>query len=276
MNANRFLIAVDGSDQAAEAVRYAGAVLPKQESQIVLLHVMSSIPEVLRDIEADSSLKEASQAAREWEELQRKKAQGFMEESFELLIQAGFPARSVSVEIRDRKEGLARDISAEACGGGYTALILGRIGTNPLHRSILGSIATKVTEGCRLPVWIIGGTPAWKRVLVGLDSSAGSMAAVAHVGKVVDKATREVRLVHVVRTEGELPQSFGHKILESYFKEIRRTAEKEIKPVFEEARGILTGTGMSPERITSKLITEDQAVARGQSWPRRHGRTSGR
>ena len=41
----RILLAVDGSDQAFEAVRYTSQLFPPNRLEVVLFHVMSKIPE---------------------------------------------------------------------------------------------------------------------------------------------------------------------------------------------------------------------------------------
>ena len=105
MNASkRFLIALDGSDQSAEAVRYAGASLPRNGTEIVLLHVLNSVPEVLRDIEADSALLPNKLAARQWERQQRARIRDFMEMARKILLEAGFPEKTITIESGKEKK----------------------------------------------------------------------------------------------------------------------------------------------------------------------------
>nr|NIR15706.1 universal stress protein [Desulfobacterales bacterium] len=47
----KILLAVDGSDQALDAVRYVSQLFPPNRVEAVLFHVMSKIPESFWDIE---------------------------------------------------------------------------------------------------------------------------------------------------------------------------------------------------------------------------------
>ena len=48
---HRILLAVDGSDQAFETVRYVSRLFPPNRMVVVLFHVTSKIPESFWDIE---------------------------------------------------------------------------------------------------------------------------------------------------------------------------------------------------------------------------------
>ena len=50
-NRKKILLAVDGSNQSLEAVRYVSENFSPQEIKVVLLHVLSKKPEVFYDLE---------------------------------------------------------------------------------------------------------------------------------------------------------------------------------------------------------------------------------
>ena len=52
----RILLALDGSEQAAEMVRYAAGFLPAEGTEVVLFHVMSRVPEAFRDLALNPAL----------------------------------------------------------------------------------------------------------------------------------------------------------------------------------------------------------------------------
>ena len=47
----KFLLAVDGSNQAFEAVRYASQLFSSERMEVVLFHVLTKFPESFWDIE---------------------------------------------------------------------------------------------------------------------------------------------------------------------------------------------------------------------------------
>ena len=89
----------------------------------------------------------------------------FMERASTLLREAGYPPRHVSIYVKERQAGIARDILREAKKG-YAALVLGRRGLSTLKELTLGSTAQKVVyHGRQIPVWIVGGRPDPGRIV---------------------------------------------------------------------------------------------------------------
>ena len=54
----KILLAVDGSDQAFEAVRYVSRLLPPNRMEVVLFHVMTKVPESFWDIEKEPTFRD--------------------------------------------------------------------------------------------------------------------------------------------------------------------------------------------------------------------------
>ena len=147
----KILLALDGSEQSAEMARYVAGFLPAETTDVVLFHVMSRVPEAFRDLALNPALYAEDKCIREWVEGQDRNIERFMEEGRKIFLDAGFPSHAIRVEVRELKEGFARDIAAEAVRG-YSAVGLGRNGVNQLEDSVLGSIAAKITiRFCRIP-----------------------------------------------------------------------------------------------------------------------------
>ena len=51
-------MAVDGSEQAFEAVRYVSRLLPPNRMEVVLFHVMTKVPESFWDMEKEPTLRQ--------------------------------------------------------------------------------------------------------------------------------------------------------------------------------------------------------------------------
>jgi nucleotide-binding universal stress UspA family protein len=253
-NGKKILLALDGSNQSLEMVNYAAKSLPP-ENEVVLFHVMSRVPEPLRDLGFDPNWHKEDKGLMEWEKQQDSRIEAFMEKGRRTLHDAGFPSKAVKVKVRELKEGFARDIAAEALSG-YGAVALGRKGMNPLHDAVLGSIASKIAvKLCRIPVWLVGGNPPKGRVLVAMDRSDSAMLAVDHVAKMLNGTNSEIGLLHVVRGLNGSLAGYQKVFMGDYMAKLTREAEERIQPAFDEAIDHMEALGISPERITTKVIT---------------------
>ncbi|MGD8372764.1 MAG: universal stress protein [Syntrophobacterales bacterium] len=243
---SKILLAVDGSDQAFEAARYASKLFSPNRIEVVLFHVATRIPESFWDIEKDPTLIFKEAALSDWRDHQKKKIQELMERARQLFLDRGVPKDAIKTKIQQRQVGIARDIIHES-EGDYDAVILGRWGMSLLKDFLWGSIAEKIIGSLtHLPLCVVGGTPHVGKIIVGLDASEGAMKAVDYVGTIVDGADLEVTLFHAVRHLEE---------------EIFHTAQQSIESVFQEASSRLETAGLSRSRITTRLATEVRSRA---------------
>ncbi|MBE9535208.1 MAG: universal stress protein, partial [Proteobacteria bacterium] len=236
----RILLAVDGSDQAFEAARYASQLFAPDLTDVVLFHVTTRIPESFWDIEEDPELmlKEAAPSASEHQQV--KEIQQVMERARQLFLDRGVPEDAVIAKIQERKVGIARDIFYESKHA-YNAVVVGRWGMSLLKDFLWGSIADKLLGRLtHVPLCVVGGTPHVGKILVALDASKGAMRAVDYVSTIADGSDLEVTLYHAVRA---LDEEVFHK------------AEKSMKSVFEKAIGRLENAGFRRNQITARTAT---------------------
>jgi len=258
----KMLLPVDGSEQAMEAVRYVSKVLPPDQMEIVLFHVMTKIPESFWDLEKEPAFHHKIANIRAWEVQQERIINDFMTNASALLVDAGFPKDSFTVNIHERKEGIARDIVAETKKG-YTAVVLGRTGLSELKDLVLGSVANKLMERVtHIPVWIVGGSPRPGKVLVSMDTSEGAIRTIDYVGLILDGLESEVLLFHAVRGFDIFQRSSGRPFIPDHDKDWIERAEKELKeaskaiePAFEEAKRRLVAAGLAADKISHKVVT---------------------
>jgi nucleotide-binding universal stress UspA family protein len=237
---SKILLAVDGSDQAFEAARYASKLFSPNHIEVVLFHVATQIPESFWDTEKYPALVLKHASLSDWRDHQKKKIEELMENARQLFLDRGVQENAVRTKIQERQVGIARDIIQESQGD-YNAVILGRWGMSLLKDFLWGSIAEKIMGSLtHLPVCVVGGKPDVGKILVGLDASEGAMKAVDYVGTIVDGANLEVTLFHAVR-------DFGEEILHS--------ARESMESVFAEAASRLEKAGVSGSQITTRLAT---------------------
>ena len=236
----RILLAVDGSEQAFEAVRYVNRLLPPNRMEIVLFHVMTRVPESFWDMEKEPTLRQKLGDTGARESQQKKEIQEFMEKARCLFLDQNIPEDAVSIKIRERKVGIARDIIHESQKD-YDGVVVGRWGMSMLKDFLWGSIANKlIGRLINIPLCVVGGTSQIGKILMAIDASEGAMRALDYIGAMVDTSHWEVTLFHAIR--------------EFDTEELHR-AEKSMASVFETASRHLEEAGFNRNQIDLKTVT---------------------
>jgi len=236
----RILLAVDGSEQAFEAVRYVNRLLPPNRMEVVLFHVMTRVPESFWDMEKEPTLRQKLGDTGARESQQKKEIQEFMEKARCLFLDQNIPEDAVSIKIRERKVGIARDIIHESQKD-YDGVVVGRWGMSMLKDFLWGSIANKlIGRLINIPLCVVGGTSQIGKILMAIDASEGAMRALDYIGAMVDTSHWEVTLFHAIR--------------EFDTEELHR-AEKSMASVFETASRHLEEAGFNRNQIDLKTVT---------------------
>ena len=242
----RILLAVDGSDQAFEAVRYVSQLFPPNRLEVVLFHVTSKIPESFWDIEKNPTFRHQLAPVAAWAVQQQAAIQEFMEKSRQLFVEQGVPEEAVSIKSQERQVGIARDIVREAQKD-YDSVVVGRWGVSKLKDLVWGSIANKlVGHLTHIPLCVVGGAPEAGKILVALDTSEEGMGTVDYLGTMVDGTDWGITLFHVIRgLDFVLPETG----------EILQDIEGAVKALLEQAVGRLEKAGLRPEQISTKTAS---------------------
>jgi nucleotide-binding universal stress UspA family protein len=264
LHRKKVLVAVDGSEQAFEAVRYVSRVFPPDRVEIVLFHILIKIPESFWDLDSKPAYNYRLIDIKKWEIEQEKTTHASMEHARRILLDRGIPEEAVTVNIQPRKTGIAMDIVEESRKG-YDAVVVGRTGLSELKDIVLGSIAVKLIEKlAHVPLWVVGGAPEPGKLLLCLDNSDGARRAVDHVAEVIgDCREMDLTLFHAVRRPGIFRQIFGKAAqgndekewLDSAAKEFEEV-EKALEPAFEDAKSRLMTAGCAPRRIHRKIVCD--------------------
>lgn len=236
----KFLLAVDGSNQAFEAVRYMSRLLSPNRMEVVLFHVMTKVPESFWDMEKEPTFRQKPGDTGAWESQQKKELQEFMEKARCLFLDQNVPEDAVSVKIQERKVGIARDIIHESQKD-YDGVVVGRWGMSMLKDFLWGSIANKlIGRLINIPLCVVGGTSQIGKILVAIDASEGAMRALDYIGAMVDTSHWEVTLFHAIR---EFDTEGLHR------------AEKLMASVFETASSHLKEAGFNRNQIDLRSVT---------------------
>jgi nucleotide-binding universal stress UspA family protein len=263
----RILAALDGSRASMDTIDYLANVLPAGRSQVVLFTITTATPESYWDMEGEPN--------KDLRDLWIKHGQKFAEETKRMLFvkearkifeSAGFDENDITVKIQERNKGIARDIIQESSKG-YDALVIGRVGINPITRVVIGSVANKLVENIAdMPVCIAGKNLKNRKILVALDASENAMRCVKFAGEMFGKTDAEFLLFHVIRDYDFKPPEFQaiqdtdkNDLEESGWLNMTRAELQKItqtmNSVMVKAENELEKMEISKNRVTKKILT---------------------
>ena len=263
-NFKRILLALDGSEQSLEAVRYVGKMLPvEQKIEFVLFHVFKKIPPSYYDMEKYPGYRQRLTSVHIWESQQKGEIEKFMEGAKKVLLDLGVSEESVVTTIQERHVGVARDIAFESQRD-YDAVVVGSTGVSQLKDIVLGSITNKlIGRLAHVPLWVIGGAPRPGKILIAMDKSEGAMQAVQHVGKMVGDTGSEILLLHVIRGF-QIPSATYRNYEasvneEGWLEKANKDLEEEkgvMEIIFADAKKHLVEAGLSPDKVKGRIISD--------------------
>lgn len=143
----RILMALDNSKDSLKAVNYvANSVKPGTE-----VTMFSVLPEQSSVCSLDGpsllpSFKERLKVYCVNEESRRQATEEFLEEARKVLLKAGFAAKDISIMLRRKKLGIAKDILNEAERGNYDTIVMGSRGLMGINKLLFGSVSHRVAK----------------------------------------------------------------------------------------------------------------------------------
>jgi len=250
----RVLIAVDGSSESIEVVRYVGASARPENVEIVLYTVLGKVPEVFWDMGKDPLWQPKIEAARKWEKKQLDHAMAFMASAVQMLKEYGFLPTQITTRISPQETGIARDIIAEARRR-YDVLVIGRGKSGPLQDQVLGSVADKIVSTATAPaLWLVGRNPISERMLFAMDNSESALRIVRHGSTLLTGRKNRITLFHAIRSiVAVAPPELADIFPYSYQQQLLQEAEREMEPVMLRAEALLNELDISPERIETRI-----------------------
>lgn len=250
----KILLAVDGSNQSMDVVRYAGQIFSGQRVDIHLFHVLSPLPELFYDLGIEPALHQSVLNIQVWESALQDAIHAFIKKAIEVLVASRIPQEAVSTKIQERKKGIARDLLRE-CRQGYDAVMLGRTGLGAFRGLILGSVTNKLLEkSTDFPICVVGESPDPGKWVYAMDDSTGALKAVETVSTLLGASSHEILLLHVLRDLYIFqppPQDLFTPDSETHWME---AARHKMAPAFEKAACLLTAAGFDLKQIQTKIL----------------------
>ena len=143
----KILVAVDESKNSMKAVNYVA----KGMNSSATVTLLSVLPDATAACGLDSPaltplFKEHIHSFCALEDAKKHSVKEFMEKAKMVLVKGGFPSKNLTIKIRKKKIGIARDILKEAHHGKYDTLVIGRRGLSSIKQFIMGSISNKLVK----------------------------------------------------------------------------------------------------------------------------------
>lgn len=245
----KILLAVDGSDQALEAVRYISTIVSPSHTQIVLFSVGTGFPKVFWAMNTNPLYRSKKTVVMEWLADQQLVIGEFKEKAWKILTTAGFSESAIHLKAQTQKTGVLKDIIQESYMD-YDAVVVGKTGISRLKDLMFGSIAYKAARKIRhVPTIIVGGRPRSKKILIALDETIESMRGVTSVGALAGGLDPDVTLCHCFNREDLRQISTDTATSPQEKEQLCRYLKNKFKPCMDEATQRLMDAGISPDRI---------------------------
>jgi len=156
----KYLVAMDGSDEAMRAVDYAGTMLAGSDCTVTLFHVLRGLeflslgfegafvpsPEVLGGEEIKAEFQRAEEAIKT-----------VCNQAIDRLEQAGLKGDQINTKIVSGAASRAKAIVEEAKNEGYGTIVVGRRGLSRVEEFFMGRVSSKVIQLAKeMAVWVVG------------------------------------------------------------------------------------------------------------------------
>lgn len=152
-SAKNIIVAMDGSEGAMRALKYAADIADDRDSEVVLFHAMRQIGYHEPPGGKVSALAEIQEAI--WEDA-RKLIEPTMEEGRRILTEAGLAESKVKAKVVTGVKSRAGALVAEAKNSSCGTIVVGRTGISQVEDFNIGRVASKVVYSAEnTAVWII-------------------------------------------------------------------------------------------------------------------------
>jgi nucleotide-binding universal stress UspA family protein len=250
----KVLVAVDGSVQSLAAAKYAAATAFRNGVQLVLMHILTRVPESYYDLARFPDLREKVAVLKDWDKQNEQATREFMEKCQAACVAQGPSKSDVVVAVKELERGIARDLLDESRND-YAAVVLGRVGRSKVKDLVMGSVANKLIGRLgHIPVWVIGGNPNPGRLLIALDGSEDSLKTVRYAASTLDMRKQEVCLFHVSRAV-ESPDLHGGPLDAELDRYIQGLYREQTDRVMIMAKDILIQAGGDARQVRTKTVS---------------------
>ena len=260
-NSKKILIAMDASPHSLEAVQYAGDFFSPQNTEIELFHVETHVPESFWDLNLGTELQRRMASVSSWTMAHAKAIKNQMEAARVILLELGFPYKSITLKYQDSANGVVEDIIEESKNG-FHAVVVGRTGVSRVKDFIMGNVATKLAyKILDMPVIIVGSCTIPKKVIVAFDGSESAQRVVDRISWMISKEVNSIKICYVIR---KIHDYYGAAApdIEIAEEEMLSQNRKVVQPMIDEAVEQLVEAGVKRENVSWEIKENEFSRAR--------------
>jgi len=250
----KILVALDDSIHSKQAIEYAVEMSSVVEDlAFTLFHVQPTISLFLLD-EAKADLRAKSKL----EAVIRKNAKDakeMLEKYKARMVRMGISENRIDVATRPKAMGLVKDILDHAEQGLYDAIVAGRRGLSSIQRAFMGSVTAKLIDHSRvIPVWVVDGKVASKRIMLAVDGSESSFRALDHLTFMCgENPDIKITLFHVTPTLSDYCVINFEDKDDGIEDVVTRGARQCVDQFYAHARKRCTDAGLREDQIEIKV-----------------------
>jgi len=252
----KILFAVDGSEECNEALRTAGKLLRNHDGcQMLLYHC---VPELQSLYPGEMMGPDVMKG------LLDKAGKNVLEVSRQVLLDTGFPSEKVSSKLKTDSSAPPFDILDEAAASKIQTIICGRRGTTPKKNLLIGSTSSRLSQYSTLrTVWVIDNPlHETRKILIPMEGSPDSRALTYYASEFFAPIPDlDYTLLHFMP---KLPPRFwDHGRILNHDEEKNKNQEvsewkgenlREVEKFLSEARDVLIGNGVPPEKVRTRIV----------------------
>jgi len=262
--AKRFLLGVDDSQDAFEALEKLGGLFLKTEAHF---HLFRAVTESYLPARPPTSTETA-----DWQEVQKRQAQQILDKAVSALLQMGYKRARISTETRLESANEAQEIISAGKSEEIMAIVFARKQTSGLKRLLPDVRTTNIYKyGEVKPLWAIGNHPLQPpHILAAVDESDYADRIAVHLAQTLGPLPQvRVTFFNVIPAKPPAYWDDGHILdkaergeRQGVVKKWQWSYEEIMGGIFAKARGSLTKAGVAEERISTKMQTRRSGTAR--------------
>ena len=262
----RILFGIDDSDFSRTALKATGRLLRDNEKMSLGLFHGYAIPNSLL-----AKLCPDQEKFKVYQNTLNHEANDLLEQARELLLEAGFNERRISVILDTNCKDPALRMLSLAESERFATLALGRWGTASVGRHAIGSATYRVANASeRFPVWVVNPRISSRNVLICVIGASTSRPVVDHVSQYFNHLQEsQFTLLHIIPPfpveDGTVLESLQKKPFEeqtAFFISKMEEYSAQAKEIMKYGKERLIEAGIPEENIVQKLQYIKQGIAR--------------
>lgn len=237
----KILIAVDGSEQALNAVKYVASIMEPQSTAVVLFHIENEMPQWVLEVQSKPLYQSTTTSIKQWVSARKKIITQFFDDAIRILSDTGFPLENIISVTRPKQVNIATDILKESKND-YCAVVTGRTGISKLKDMFFDSVAQNLIGKIRdIPLIIVGGKPTSRNIMIAYDPKAWTRKTINCVGSLLKSSTCSFNICHAIKS--------------------KKIDKKRIQRSIEEARHLFLKFGIPATCVRSEIISIKKGLA---------------